>query len=50
MNSKEFHQQCHFIMIGILMTIISLAFLLYMGNYLVKTTKEYKERAVEIMF
>lgn len=50
MKSEELRQQYHFIIIGMLMTIISLVFLLYMGNYLVKTTKEYKEQAVERMF
>lgn len=50
MNREELQLRSRFVMIGLLMLLIGLAFLLYMGNYLVKTTKEYKEQAVERMF
>lgn len=48
MNSEEFYQQGRFILIGVLMAVISLAFLLYMGNSLVAATKRYKEQTIEM--
>lgn len=48
MKSEELRQQYHFIIIGVLMTIISLVFLLYMGSSLVAATKSYKGQTVEM--
>lgn len=48
MNSEEFHQQFRFILIGVLMVVVSMAFLLYMGNSLVAATKRYNEQTLEM--
>lgn len=48
MDREEFHQQFRFIIIGMLMAVISLVFLLYMGNSLVAATKRYNEQTIEM--
>lgn len=50
MDREELQLRSRFVIVGLLMLLISLVFLFYMGNYLVRTTKEYKEQAVERMF
>lgn len=50
MNSSILEQRNRFALIGVLMTIVSLMFLLYMGSSLVSSTKKYLEqiRMIEI--
>ena len=48
MSSSILDQRNRFAMIGLLMAIISLIFLLYMGNSLVSSTKRYFEQ-IQIM-
>ena len=52
MTGGILEQRNRFAMIGILMTIISLIFLLYMGSSLVSATKKYMEQIqrVEITY
>lgn len=43
MSREEMRQRSRFVMIGTLMTIVSLVFLFYVGSLLVNATKKYKQ-------
>lgn len=48
MYEIEFSKRAYFVRIGLLMIIVSLAFLCYMGNSMAYSTKRYHQQVQEV--